>query len=172
MSPVSFFVRYSDEPVCGGWVIRGRIRDRLAQLDITQLRARARGAERELYNLGITFTVYTNREALDRILPFDVIPRVLSSKDWEIIESGVKQRVAALNLFLYDIYHGEKILNDGVVPRELVLGNANYRPEMCGFDPPQGAYVHICGIDIVRDEKGKISGSRGQCVHTVGRCPT
>lgn len=92
-----------------------RIRDRLAQLDITQLRARARGAERELYNLGITFTVYTDREALDRILPFDVIPRVLSSKDWEIIESGVKQRVAALNLFLYDIYHGEKILNDRVV---------------------------------------------------------
>ena len=132
-----------------------RIRDRLAQLDITQLRARARGAERELYNLGITFTVYTDREAIDRILPFDVIPRVLSSKDWEIIESGVKQRVTALNLFLFDIYHGEKILTDGVVPRELVLGNVNYRPEMCGFDPPQGTYVHICGIDIVRDEKGK-----------------
>lgn len=132
-----------------------RIRDRLAQLDMAQLRARARDAERELYNLGITFTVYTDREAIDRILPFDVIPRVLSSKDWEIIESGVKQRVAALNLFLFDIYHGEKILKDGVVPRELVLGNANYRPEMCGFDPPQDTYVHICGIDIVRDEKGK-----------------
>ena len=132
-----------------------RIRDRLAQLDIAQLRARARGAESELFDLGITFTVYTDRESIDRILPFDVLPRVLSPKDWEIIESGVKQRVAALNLFLHDVYHDQKILNDGVVPRELVLGNANYRPEMCGFDPPHGTYVHICGTDIVRNGKGK-----------------
>jgi uncharacterized circularly permuted ATP-grasp superfamily protein len=131
------------------------IRDRLAELAIAQLRARARGAENELFNLGITFTVYTDRKSIDRILPFDVIPRVLSPRDWEIIESGVKQRVAALNLFLYDIYHDEKILKDGVVPKELVLGNANYRPEMCGFDPPKGTYVHICGTDIVRNEKGK-----------------
>ncbi len=132
-----------------------RIRNQLEKLDIAQLRARARGAERELFNLGITFTVYTDREAIDRILPFDVIPRVLSSKDWETIENGVKQRVAALNLFLHDIYHGQKILKDGVVPEELVVGNANFLPEMCGFDPPKGTYVHICGTDIVRDEKGK-----------------
>jgi uncharacterized circularly permuted ATP-grasp superfamily protein len=132
------------------------IRDRLADLDIAQLRARARDAENELFNLGITFTVYSGRETIDRILPFDVIPRVLSPKDWQTIEGGVKQRVAALNLFLHDIYHDGKILKDGVVPAELVLGNANYRPEMKEFDPPKGTYVHICGIDIVRDETGRL----------------
>jgi len=132
-----------------------RIRERLDRLDLAALRRRARDAERELFNLGITFTVYTERDAIDRILPFDVIPRVLSAKDWREIETGVQQRVAALNLFLHDIYHDQKVLKDGVVPAELVLGNANYRPEMCGFTPPKGTYVHICGTDIVRDEKGR-----------------
>ena len=132
-----------------------RIRDRLNGMEIATLRRRAADAERELFNLGITFTVYTDRDAIDRILPFDVIPRVLSARDWATIESGVKQRVAALNRFLYDIYHDEHILRDGIVPEDLVKTNPNYRPEMRGFDPPQGTYVHICGTDIVRDEKGE-----------------
>jgi uncharacterized circularly permuted ATP-grasp superfamily protein len=119
------------------------------------LRRRSRAAERELFNLGITFTVYTDRDAIDRVLPFDLIPRVLSKKDWETINSGIQQRVAALNLFLYDIYHDEKILKDGIVPADLVKGNANYRPEMRGFNPPHGTYIHICGTDIVRNEKGE-----------------
>lgn len=131
------------------------IRRRLDALDVSGLRRRASDAESELFNLGITFTVYSKREAIDRILPFDVIPRVLSRQDWEKIESGVKQRVAAINLFLHDVYHRESILKDGVVPVELVKGNANYRPEMCGYDVPRGTYVHICGTDIVRDEKGE-----------------
>lgn len=131
-----------------------KIRDRLNGLDIATLRHRASDAERELFNLGITFTVYTDRDAIDRVLPFDVIPRVLSVKDWMTIESGIKQRVAALNAFLYDIYHDQKVIKDGIIPRELVEGNANFRREMIGFDPPQGTYVHICGTDIVRDEKG------------------
>ena len=132
-----------------------RIRERLEQLDLLALRRRARDAERELFNLGITFTVYRNRDAIDRILPFDVIPRVLSTKDWRLIESGVRQRVTAINLFLYDIYHKQKILKDGVVPADLVLGNANYLPEMEGFKPPKGTYAHICGTDIVRDARGR-----------------
>jgi uncharacterized circularly permuted ATP-grasp superfamily protein len=131
------------------------IRERLDAMAIAQLRGRAREAERELFNLGITFTVYTDRDAIDRILPFDVIPRVLSPADWKTIDSGVQQRVAALNQFLHDVYHDAKIIKDGVIPAELVYGNANYRPEMRGFDPPHGTYVHICGTDIVRDEKGQ-----------------
>jgi uncharacterized circularly permuted ATP-grasp superfamily protein len=131
------------------------IRDRLNRLDIATLRRRSRDAERELFNLGITFTVYTERDSIDRILPFDVIPRILSAKDWETIESGVTQRVAALNHFLYDIYHKEQVIKDGVVPEDLVKGNANYRPEMRDFEPPQKTYVHICGTDIVRDDKGR-----------------
>jgi len=132
-----------------------RIRERLERLDVTALRRRSRDAERELFNLGITFTVYTERNAIDRILPFDVIPRVLSRKDWQQIDTGVRQRVAAINLFLHDIYHAQKILKDGVVPADLVLGNPNYRPEMQGFTPPKGTYVHLCGTDIVRDDKGR-----------------
>ncbi len=131
------------------------IRNRLDGLDISGLRRRSRDAERELFNLGITFTVYSDKDAIDRILPFDVIPRVLSARDWEIIDKGVKQRVAALNAFLWDIYHKEHILKDGIVPAELVKGNPNYRPEMRGVDVPKKTYVHVCGTDIVRDQAGK-----------------
>jgi len=130
-------------------------RERLSQLDIPSLRRRSRDALAELYDLGITFTVYSDRDVIDRILPFDVIPRIISSADWQTIDSGVQQRVAALNLFLSDIYHDRKIIKDGVIPEDLVLGNANYREEMVGLKVPGGVYVHICGTDIVRDGKGE-----------------
>lgn len=130
------------------------IRERLAELGLEELRSRAGDAELELYNFGITFTVYTQKEAIDRILPFDVIPRVISSADWQTLENGVIQRVAALNLFLHDVYHEQKILTDGVVPPELVLGNKNYRPEMRDVEVALGTYVHINGTDLVRDDDG------------------
>jgi len=130
------------------------IRARLGKMSLAELRRRAQDSERELYNLGITFTVYSQAQAIDRILPFDVIPRVLSREDWATIEAGVKQRVAALNLFLDDIYHKGRILKDGVVPRELVLGHSAYRREMRDIKLRHGTYVHICGIDVVRDETG------------------
>jgi uncharacterized circularly permuted ATP-grasp superfamily protein len=127
---------------------------RLAALPVEELRRRSAAAERDLFNLGITFTVYSEATAIDRILPFDMVPRVLTAGEWRRLESGVKQRVTALNLFLHDVYNDRKILKDGVVPEDLVLGNANYRPEMQGFPVPFGTYVHICGTDIVRDEHG------------------
>ena len=130
------------------------IRDRLNALDLADLRGRARDAELELYSFGITFTVYTQKDAIDRILPFDVIPRVISAKDWKVIETGVTQRVKALNLFLWDIYHDQKILKQGVVPRDLVEGNPNFCPQMCGVDVPHGTYVHINGTDLVRGDDG------------------
>ena len=122
--------------------------------ELSSLRQRAADAERELFNLGITFTVYSEKDAIDRILPFDVIPRVLSAASWARIEAGVKQRVTALNLFLHDIYHERRILKDGVVPAGLVLGNVCYRPEMIGIDLPHGTYIHVNGTDIVRDRRG------------------
>ncbi len=131
------------------------INQRLDMLSLDELRRRAKVAEGEMYDLGITFTVYTEREAIDRILPFDPIPRIIAKREWEVIERGMVQRVAALNLFLHDIYHDQKILNDGVVPRALVEGNNNFRREMIGFDVPCGTYVHICGIDLVRDDTGE-----------------
>ena len=129
--------------------------DRLDGMDLDTLRRRARAAERELYNLGITFTVYSDAQAIDRILPFDVVPRLLSARDFDIIERGVQQRVSAINAFLHDVYRDQKILKDGVVPAELVLGNENYCAQMAGVDVPGGTYVHICGIDIVRDRDGR-----------------
>ncbi len=130
------------------------IAERLSRMDPAELARRAKIAEAELYNQGITFTVYSDKDAIDRILPFDLIPRVLTAGEWDVIERGVCQRVAALNAFLHDAYHDQHILNDGVVPRALVLGNSNYRPEMVGLDVPHGTYVHVCGVDIVRDENG------------------
>ena len=112
-------------------------------------------AERDLLERGITFTVYSDATAIDRILPFDLIPRVITAQEWHTLEAGVIQRVRALNLFLHDIYHERKILADGVVPRELVLGNAAYCEAMIDFDPPRGTYVHICGTDIIRDDAGR-----------------
>lgn len=130
------------------------IRQRLAALDFDELRRRAQDAERELYNLGITFIVYSDKDAVDRILPFDVIPRVISAPEWTHLEAGVTQRVAALNLFLHDIYHDQKILKDGVIPRDLVEGNHNFRPQMIGLDVPFNTYIHIMGTDLVRDRHG------------------
>jgi uncharacterized circularly permuted ATP-grasp superfamily protein len=131
------------------------IRERLADLSIEALKQRAASANAELYNLGITFTVYSDTKTIDRILPFDVIPRVLSSEEWQHIESGIVQRITALNLLLDDIYHKKRVLTDGVVPNDLILGNRNYRPLMGGIDLPHRTYVNICGTDIVRDEHGQ-----------------
>ena len=131
------------------------LRARLAAIGIDALRARAAAAENDLFNLGITFTVYSEATAIDRILPFDCIPRVITAGEWRRLEAGVKQRVTALNAFLHDIYHARHIIRDGGIPAELVLGNSNYRAEMEGFGVRFNTYVHICGIDIVRDERGE-----------------
>ncbi|WP_119678607.1 circularly permuted type 2 ATP-grasp protein [Indioceanicola profundi] len=130
------------------------IRNTLSAIDYEDLKRRAKDAELELYNLGITFLVYSQAQAVDRILPFDVIPRVISAAEWAHLEAGVQQRVATLNLFLHDIYHDKKIIKDGVIPADLVFGNANYRPQMEGLDVPFGTYIHIMGVDLVRDHEG------------------
>ena len=122
---------------------------------IEELRARASDAEIELFNQGITFTVYTERDAIDRILPFDVVPRVIGAADWDRIERGVVQRVTVLNLFLSDIYGPQRAIRDGIVPAELVLANPNYRAVMQGMEQPHGTWVHINGTDLVRDQDGQ-----------------
>lgn len=138
-------------------------RGRLSRIGLDELQARARDAEFELFNSGITFTVYSERNAIDRILPFDVIPRILSAREWARIEQGVVQRVQAINLFLWDIYHDRKILSDGVVPADLVLANANFRREMVDFDVPHGVYVMIDGTDLVRGGDGRFVVLEDNC---------
>ncbi len=130
------------------------VRQRLSQMSIEAIEKRAADANAELYNLGITFTVYSEAKTIDRILPFDVIPRVLSGAEWRQVESGIIQRVTALNLLLDDVYHDQRILQDGVVPAELILSNHNYREPMRGVDLPHKTYVSICGTDVIRDERG------------------
>lgn len=130
------------------------VRDRLSAIGLDGLRARAKAAENDLMSLGVTFTVYSDATAIDRILPFDCIPRIITAAEWRKLETGVQQRVAAINAFLHDVYHERRILRDNVVPADLVLGNANYRPEMENFPVRFGTYVHICGIDIIRDQFG------------------
>ncbi|MBF0563319.1 MAG: circularly permuted type 2 ATP-grasp protein [Alphaproteobacteria bacterium] len=131
------------------------IAGRLHLQDLAHLRHRSALAVSELFDLGVTFTVYSNKDAIDRILPFDVIPRVITAAEWSRLEAGVIQRVTAINLFLHDVYHDQRILADKVVPESLVLGNANYRPVMRYRDVPRGAYAHVCGIDLVRDQAGE-----------------
>ncbi len=131
-----------------------RLVDELNRLEPSELRSRAEAAERELHRLGITFTVYTERDVIDRILPFDIVPRIIDRHDWARLEAGVSQRVEAINAFLHDIYHGQKIIADGIIPGELIRENSNFRPEMVDFSPPCGTYVHINGTDLVRDADG------------------
>lgn len=130
------------------------LRDRLTHFATDDFKRRVAGAEQTLYDLGITFTVYSDNSPIDRILPFDAIPRVVSAVEWAQIERGVIQRVTALNLLLDDLYHDQKILKDGVIPADLVLGNVNFRPSMRGVAVPHKAYVNICGTDIIRGRDG------------------
>jgi uncharacterized circularly permuted ATP-grasp superfamily protein len=128
---------------------------RLDRLKPGALHRRSKAADLELFNLGITFTVYSDKDAIDRVLPFDVIPRILSREDWAHIEAGCIQRVTAINQFIEDVYGGQRILKEGIVPSELVLGNENYRKEMIGHSVAYGSYVNICGTDIVRGADGE-----------------
>jgi uncharacterized circularly permuted ATP-grasp superfamily protein len=100
--------------------------------------------------LGITFSVYGSENALERLIPFDLIPRIISAAEWRLLERGIEQRVRALNAFLYDIYHRQEIIRAGRVPADLVLANDAYLPEMIGHSPALNVYAHIIGVDIVR----------------------
>jgi uncharacterized circularly permuted ATP-grasp superfamily protein len=118
----------------------------------TQDRLRQRSAEAEVLfrRLGITFVVYGDEDGTERLIPFDVIPRVFSADEWRRLSDGTIQRVRALNMFLHDIYHDQNAIRAGIVPDDLILANAQYQPQMQGLDVPGGTYTHVAGIDIVR----------------------
>jgi uncharacterized circularly permuted ATP-grasp superfamily protein len=130
------------------------LRERFAAISLAEFQRRSRAAERALHALGVTFTVYSDGAAIDRILPFDAIPRVISAAEWRRIERGIIQRVTALNLLLDDLYHRQMILRDGVLPADLILGNEHFRPPMRDLAVPHKAYVNICGTDIIRGDDG------------------
>ena len=105
--------------------------------------------------VGITFAVYGEAAGTERLIPFDVIPRVIPAHEWQQLEAGLRQRVRALNMFLHDVYHGQDIIRAGKVPADQVFRNQQYRPEMHGIDVAGGIYAHIAGIDIVRAGEGE-----------------
>ena len=129
--------------------------DWLARTPAERIAQKRGEAERAFHRLGITFAVYGEDAGSERLIPFDLVPRIIPADEWAKLERRLKQRVAALNAFLHDIYHDQKILDDGRVPRERVLGNAQYRREMQGIDVPGGIYAHVAGIDLVRTRQGE-----------------
>ncbi len=130
---------------------------RLLDLENDELRERQRTADIAFLNQGITFTVYGSGDGTERIFPYDLLPRIISSDEWETLERGLKQRITALNLFLKDIYHDGKILHDGVVPRDLVYSCRHYRREMRGIRVRRDIYISVVGTDLVRLSDGRFA---------------
>jgi len=128
----------------------------LESLTDGELFRRQGAAERALLHMGITFNVYGDNAGTERIFPFDIIPRIIEAAEWDVVERGLKQRIEALNLFIDDIYHEQKILKDGVVPEEILRSAKSYRAACAGFDPPQGIWCHITGTDLVRGGDGQL----------------
>ena len=127
---------------------------RLATLTPGEFRAREELADLTLVNQGITFTVYGSDQGIEKPFPVDLVPRIVPASEWHHIELGLQQRVRVLNRFLYDIYHDQEILKSGVIPSELIVNAPNFRREFIGAKVPHDIYVHICGTDLIRDEKG------------------
>jgi uncharacterized circularly permuted ATP-grasp superfamily protein len=129
--------------------------ERIESLPAGDILGRQKAAEAAMYNMGITFTVYGSEEGTEKIFPFDIIPRIVEARDWAHIERGLKQRIHALNLFLNDIYHEQKILKDNVIPEDLIRSASAFRPQCVGLDVPRGIWCHITGTDLVRDRDGQ-----------------
>jgi uncharacterized circularly permuted ATP-grasp superfamily protein len=111
-------------------------------------------ARRLFMTQGITFTVYNSGEGIEKIFPFDIIPRIITGAEWKLVENGIKQRLTALNLFLRDVYHNQFIIKDGIIPIDVIYSCPHFLREMYQLDVPHDIYVHIAGIDLIRDEKG------------------
>ncbi|KDB52785.1 circularly permuted type 2 ATP-grasp protein [Sphaerotilus natans] len=154
-----------DEMNASGPVVRDHYRTYerwLQQQPGEVMQARREEAEMIFRRVGITFAVYGDKdsgEGTERLIPFDLIPRVIPAHEWRELEAGLRQRVTALNRFIHDVYHGQEIVKAGIVPPEQILANAQYRPEMIGVDVPGGIYSHIAGIDIVRAANPDGSGT-------------
>jgi uncharacterized circularly permuted ATP-grasp superfamily protein len=127
---------------------------RLQGVTEAELQRRQQTADTTLRNMGITFAVYGHEAGAEKVWPFDIMPRILEAEEWQTIERGLKQRIRALNLFLSDVYTGQKILKDKVIPEELILSAAAFRKQCLGQQPPRGVWCHVTGTDLVRDRDG------------------
>jgi uncharacterized circularly permuted ATP-grasp superfamily protein len=133
----------------------GPLVERLGHMLVPDFLIKRSSADLAFLNQGITFSVYSDRRGTEKIFPFDLIPRPIPASEWQSMDVGLVQRIKALNLFLDDVYHDQRILKDKIIPADLVLGSKGFRPEMVGFKPPGGIYIHICGTDLIRDTEGQ-----------------
>ena len=128
--------------------------ERIKKIGWKKLNFLQHSTDRAQLSLGMTFNVYSDNQGIERILHLDIIPRIISGKDWDFVERGLKQRIVALNLFLDDLYNEQKILKDKIVPKELILSSATYLKQCIGLKPPQDVWCHITGSDIIRGDDG------------------
>ena len=152
--------RFYDEMMVGTNRSRSFVRkliSHLRKLDKEDLQERQTAADLAIKEMGITFTVYSEEEGtIDRNWPFDIVPRVIPKSEWDLVEAGLKQRVKALNLFIDDLYHDQRIVKDGVFPGEVLAESKNFRRQCVGVTPPRRIWAHICGSDLVRDADGTL----------------
>ncbi len=125
------------------------------KLSVEELKSKQKSLEMAMINMGITFNVYSEEGGTERIIPIDIIPRVINAKDWSKLEKGLIQRIFALNEFLKDIYSDQKILKDGIIPKEVIFSSKGYLKECMGIRPLKDVFIHITGSDLIRDEKGQ-----------------
>jgi uncharacterized circularly permuted ATP-grasp superfamily protein len=130
------------------------LHEQLARMTTDAFDERRREADASFLYQGITFTVYADDDGIERVFPFDLVPRIITQAEWSPLARGLAQRVQALNLFLHDIYHAQRIIRDRVLPADLVFGARHFRREMIGVDVPGDTYAHIVGTDLVRDADG------------------
>jgi uncharacterized circularly permuted ATP-grasp superfamily protein len=141
--------------------------DRLGRLSVREFLDRRTSADLVFINNGITFSVYSDRRGTEKIFPFDLIPRPVYGTEWDQLEAGLIQRIRALNIFLDDVYHDQRILREDVIPARLVLESKGFRPEMIGFSPPGKQYLHVVGTDLIRNSQGEFV-----VLEDNGRCPS
>lgn len=159
-----------DEALAGDDAVRGLYRsvvETLNRCDQADIRRREELQEVSLVNQGITFTVYGEQEGTERTFPFDFVPRIIGSDEWEQLERGLIQRVTAINLFLEDVYGDQRCLREGVLPFDLVLSRSDFRRELIGTRPRHGVFTHITGVDLLRGEQGEFLVLEDNC-----RCPS
>jgi uncharacterized circularly permuted ATP-grasp superfamily protein len=161
---------FFDEMIAEGGEVRphyARFRQMFQSLTPDDFASKRQSVELAFLRQGVTFNVYGDSAGAEKIFPFDLLPRIIPAKEWKMLESGLEQRITALNLFLHDIYHEQRILKDGVIPPHYVLSGKHFRREFVNFNVPKDIYIHICGTDLIRDDQGNYL-----VLEDNGRCPS
>lgn len=144
-----------------------RFKELLGGLSVKEFELKRQAVDLAFLRQGVTFNVYGDSAGTEKIFPFDLLPRIIPATEWERLERGLSQRITALNLFLHDIYHEQKIVKDGIIPPYYVLSGRHFRREFVNFNVPRDIYIHVCGTDLIRGEDGQY-----MVLEDNGRCPS